>query len=81
MGPLMMPVLACDWCGTCAVIPANRTSEVAGLDGVPHVDRAVLVLHSLGWRVADRTARCPGDVRRHAGEPAPAPPTLTSIEG
>lgn len=81
MGPLMVPALVCDWCGTCAVLPADLARDAVGLDGWPRADLAAPIMRRLGWRVDPDHARCPADVRDHADQPAPEARTLTAIEG
>jgi hypothetical protein len=78
MGPLMFPTLVCDWCGTCAVIPAARAPEAVGLDGVPRDELALPILLAAGWReTTPGEVRCPADFRDHQDAPAPPPPTLS----
>src|SRR6187551_1660998 len=80
VGPLMIPALVCDWCGTCAVIPAEQVPAVVRLDGRPHRDLAEPIARALGWSVGPVRTRCPADTRDHADEPALPTLTLTSIE-
>lgn len=81
MGPLMVPALSCDWCGTCVVIPSARRRDVVRLDGLPDVDSALTIAESQGWRFdAAGSGRCPRDTRDHGADVSPPNPTLTSIE-